>query len=201
MRKSWEGPSIANVAKTRAGRGVDLSRFTVGDFERGASAAVELAWLFARKYFFENSVLPINGVRRGILRRFGARVGAGVIIKPRVRIHFPWRLELGEHVWLGEETYILNLAPVTIGPNVCVSQRSFLCTGSHDWSDPAFPLVTRPITLEEGAWIAAGVFVGPGVTVGKNAVATAGSVVLSDLPPNMICSGNPCVPVKERKFR
>lgn len=173
----------------------------MGDFERGASSAVELAWLFARKYFFENSVLPINGVRRGILRRFGARVGAGVIIKPRVRIHFPWRLELGEHVWLGEELYILNLAPVTIGPNVCVSQRSFLCTGSHDWSDPAFPLVTRPITLEEGAWIAAGVFVGPGVTVGRNAVATAGSVVLSDLPPNMICSGNPCVPVKERKFR
>lgn len=177
---------------------VDLSRFANTEFERGASKATELAWLLTRKWFFENSVLPINKPRRSLLCRFGAKVGAGTVIKPKVRIHFPWRLELGDYVWLGEEVYILNLARVTIGSNVCVSQRAFLCTGSHDWSDPAFHLITKPITIEDGAWVSAGVFVGPGVTIGRNAVATAGSVVLQDLPPNMVCSGNPCVPVKPR---
>ncbi|MFO0944505.1 MAG: putative colanic acid biosynthesis acetyltransferase [Planctomycetota bacterium] len=180
---------------------VDLSRFANPEFERGASKATELAWLLVRKWFFENSVLPINKPRRALLARFGAKIGVGAVIKPRVRIHLPWRLTMGDHVWLGEESYILNLAPVTIGNNVCISQRAFLCTGSHDWSDPAFRLLTKPITIEDGAWVSADVFVGPGVTIGRNAVATAGSVVLHDLPPQMICSGNPCVPVKPRVIR
>lgn len=191
-------PTI-DVAST--GAAVDLARFSNPEFERGASKWTELSWLYVRKFLFENSVLPISGIRSKVLARYGASVGAGIVIKPRVRIHFPWNLTLGDHVWLGEEAYLLNLAPIRIGSNVCISQRAFLCTGSHDWSDPAFRLLTKPITIEDGAWISANVFVGPGVTVGKNAVATTGSVVLRDLPPNMICSGNPCVPVKPRRIR
>jgi putative colanic acid biosynthesis acetyltransferase WcaF len=99
-----------------------------------------------------------------------------------------------------EEAYLLNLAPIVIGRNACISQRAFLCTGSHDWSDIHFRLITAPITVKNGAWICANVFVGPGVTIGTNAVATAGSVVTQSLPPGMICSGNPCVPVKERRL-
>jgi putative colanic acid biosynthesis acetyltransferase WcaF len=180
---------------------VDLASFDNSDFDRGAPAWKELAWLYARRFFFDHSVLPINGVRRKVFRAFGAQMGVNTTIKPRVRVHFPWKLYTGDNVWLGEEVYVLNLAPVTIGSNVCISQRAFLCTGSHDWSDPSFRLTTAPIVIEEGAWISAGVFVGPGVTIGRNAVATACSVVLKDLPANMICSGNPCEPVKERVLR
>jgi putative colanic acid biosynthesis acetyltransferase WcaF len=119
-------------------------------------------------------------------------------VKPQVKIAFPWKLEVGDHAWLGEESWILNLAPVTIGPSVCISQRAFLCAGNHDWSDPRFRLVAQPIRIGEGAWIGANVFVGPGVTVGAGAVATVSSVVTGDLPDGMICSGNPCRPVKPR---
>lgn len=177
---------------------VDLSRFDSADFDRGASRATELTWLVARRVFFERSFLPSYRLRRAVLRAFGAAVGPRVVIKPRVRITFPWRLAIGCNAWLGEEVFVLNLAPVTVGANVCISQRAFLCTGSHDWSDPTFGLVTEPILIEDGAWICANVFVGPGVTIGRNAVATACSVVTHDLPPNTICSGNPCRPVKER---
>jgi putative colanic acid biosynthesis acetyltransferase WcaF len=180
---------------------VDLARFKNPDFDRGASRWTELSWLYVRKFLFEHSVLPINGIRTRMLRKYGAKVGTGVVVKPRVRIHFPWNLTMGDHVWLGEDAYLLNLAPISIASNVCISQRAFLCTGSHDWSDPAFRLITKPITVEEGAWISADVFVAPGVTIGRNAVATAGSIVLSDLPANMICSGNPCVPIKQRRIR
>lgn len=183
------------------GASVDLSRFDNSDFDRGKSALVELAWLQCRKRLFDHSVMPWYGLRRSLLRAFGAQVGAGVVIKPKARITFPWKLSLGNHVWIGEEAYVLNLAPITLEDNVCVSQRAFLCAGSHDWSDPGFRLMTAPIVIERGAWISANVFVGPGVRVGSGAVAVAGSVVTKDLPAGMICGGNPAEPIKPRVMR
>lgn len=177
---------------------MDLSRFDNSDFDRGAGRCREAAWIALRSILFLHCPLPCYRLRSRALTAFGARVGRGVAIKPGVNITFPWRLTIGNHCWLGEETWVLDLAPVTIGSNVCVSQRAFLCTGSHDWSDPLFRLTTAPIVIGDGAWICANVFVGPGVTVGKGAVATAGSVVTGDLPAGMICSGNPCVPVRRR---
>ena len=157
--------------------------------------------MLMRCMFFLNAFPWPTCLRVLLLRLFGARIGRGAVIRSRVNIWLPWRLELGDHVWLGEEVFLLNLAPVCIGSNVCISQRAFLCTGSHDWSDPHFGLVTKPIRIEDGVWICANVFVGPGVTIGRNAVVTAGSVVTRDLPPDMISSGNPCVPVRERRIR
>ena len=93
----------------------------------------------------------------------------------------------------------MNLAEIEIGENVVISQRAFLCTGSHDWSKESFDLIAKPIIIKDGAWICANVFIGPGVTIGENTVVTAGSVVTKDLPANMICSGNPAVVIKERK--
>jgi putative colanic acid biosynthesis acetyltransferase WcaF len=110
----------------------------------------------------------------------------------------PWRLKAGNDCWIGDEVYILNLDNVTLGNNVCLSQRAFLCTGSHDWSAPHFDLVHQPITIEDGVWICANAFIGPGVTVGRNTVVTVGSVVTKDLPPDMICGGQPCMPIKPR---
>jgi putative colanic acid biosynthesis acetyltransferase WcaF len=142
-----------------------------------------------------------SAVRVFWLRLFGAKVGSGVCIRSRVNIHFPWRLEIGDHVWLGEECWILNLAPVVIESNVCISQRAFLCTGNHDYKSPTFDLITKPINIEHGAWIGAGTFVGPGVRVGNHAVLTAGSVATVDLQPFGIYRGHPAIRIKEREIQ
>jgi putative colanic acid biosynthesis acetyltransferase WcaF len=180
---------------------VDLSRFDNSDFERGASTARELAWIIARGLLFARGTLPLSAARARVLARFGATVGAAPTIRAGVRVTFPWKLSFGDHCWLGEHSWFLNLAPIALGSNVVISQRAFLCTGSHDWADPKFALITKPIVVEDGAWIGAMAFVGPGVRIGSHAVVTAGSVVTKDLPAWTVCSGNPCVPVKERKLR
>ncbi len=179
----------------------DLSSFNNSGFDRGAGCLKEALWLVARQLLFLGNPWPLYGLKRWILRQFGAKLRGGFVVKSAVRIIFPWRLSCGESVWIGDDVLILNLAQVTVGSNVCISQRAFLCTGSHDWSDPAFRLITRPITIHDGAWICAGVFISPGVTIGRNCVVTAGSVVTGDLPAEMVCSGNPCVPVKRRGIR
>ena len=178
----------------------DLAKFSNQDFDRGGSKFKEICWLVIRKHFFESSVLPWYRTRRFLLRSFGGRIGEHIIVKPGVKITFPWKLTVGANSWLGEDAWLLNLAEIVIGDNVCISQRAFICTGSHDWRDPAFKLITKPVTVEDGVWVCADVFVAPGVRIGKDSVVTTGSVVTRDLPANMICSGNPCKPVKPRVF-
>lgn len=177
---------------------MDLSKFNNNAFERGASTAKELLWRMLQQGFFNVEWIKAFGLKRRILRGFGAKIEAGVVVKPKAKITFPWKLKVGVNSWIGEETWLLNLDHITIGSNVCISQRSFLCTGSHDWSKDAFDLITKPIIIEDGVWICADVFIGPGVSVGENSVVTAGSVVTGNLPPNMVCSGNPCVAIKQR---
>jgi acetyltransferase-like isoleucine patch superfamily enzyme len=121
--------------------------------------------------------------RRGLARMFGAKIGKNVSIKPRVNIHFPRKFSIGDHSLIGEEVFILNFEPISIGEQCCISQRAFLCTGNHDYRDWMFSYRNRPIRTEDGAWVGAQVFVAPGVTVGEEAVAAAGSIVTKDLPP------------------
>lgn len=177
---------------------VDLSKFNNNAFERGAPAAKELLWRMFQQGVFGQEWIKAYGLKRRILRGFGARIENGVVVKPGAKITFPWKLSVGKNSWLGEEVWLLNLDRIIIGSNVCISQRAFLCTGSHDWKKESFDLITRSITIEDGAWICADVFIGPGVTVGANTVVTAGSVVTKNLPPDSICSGNPCVVLKNR---
>jgi putative colanic acid biosynthesis acetyltransferase WcaF len=129
---------------------------------------------------------------------FGARIGKGVVIKPQVKIHFPWKLTVGDFTWIGEEVFILNFEPITIGAHCCLSQRAFLCGGDHDYRQPNMPYRNGPIVVEDGAWIGAQVFVARDVTIGAEAVITAGSVVTQPQPPRMICGGYPCIPLKTR---
>lgn len=159
--------------------------------DRGRSKAVELVWYLLKCAFFLSALPWPSGWRVALLRGFGAKVGEGVVIKPRVNVHFPWKLVVGDHAWIGEEAFILNFEPVTIGSHACISQRAFLCTGNHDFRDPAFSYRNAPITIGAGAWVGAGVFVGPGVTVGEETVVAAGAVVTRSLPANVLCSGNP----------
>jgi putative colanic acid biosynthesis acetyltransferase WcaF len=180
---------------------MDLQRFNNQNFDRGASWLKECLWVLVRSCFFLTPWPWPSAVRTFWLRRFGAQVGDSVVIRSRVNIWFPWRLELGDHVWLGEEVSILNLASVVIGSNVCISQRAFLCTGNHDYTSPEFDLIVKPIRVNQGAWLGAVSFVGPGVTVGSHAVLSAGSVATKELEPFGIYQGNPAVRVRVRKLR
>jgi putative colanic acid biosynthesis acetyltransferase WcaF len=105
----------------------------------------------------------------------------------------PWRLEVGDNVWIGEEAYILNFENVRIGSNACISQRSFICTGNHDYRDPAMSYRNKPIIIEDGAWIGAQAFIAPGLTVGMDCVITAGSVLMKSAESGLIYMGNPAV--------
>lgn len=170
----------------------------MGNFDRGAGPLKEAIWLITRLFLFRLCPFSFSALKRGVLRAFGAHIGRGVVFKPQVTITFPWKLTIGDYVWLGEECWLLNLERIVIGNNVCISQRAFLCTGSHNYKSPAFDLIVKPITVEDGAWLGAGCWVGPGVTVGSHAVLTAGSVATKKLEPWGIYQGNPAVLVKQR---
>jgi putative colanic acid biosynthesis acetyltransferase WcaF len=179
---------------------VDLSGYTNVGFERGAGAVKEGLWMLVSLLLFRLCPLPLYGLKKSILRWFGAQVGEGVVIKPDVRITFPWKLILGDHVWLGEGCWLLNLAPITIENHACISQRAFLCTGSHDYKSATFDLRVHPIVIERGAWLGACAWVGPGVRVGDHAVLTANSVASRDLEPSGIYQGNPARLIRYRKI-
>ena len=176
---------------------INLSGYTTGDFRRGASRLKEAAWYLVRALFFQTPIPWPSALRVELLRVFGARVGEGVVIRSQVNITFPWRFSAGDHVWIGEEVLILSLAPVVIESNCCISQRAFLCTGSHDFSSPAFSLRTSAITIKEGSWVAASAFIAPGVRIGPGSMVGAGSVVTADVEPGVIVRGNPAAMVKK----
>jgi putative colanic acid biosynthesis acetyltransferase WcaF len=177
---------------------VSLSSYSAAGFDRGAGKFKELLWVLVSFWLFRLCPLKLSSLKCWVLRRFGARVGGGVVIKPQVKITFPWKLTLGNHVWLGEECWLLNLAPISVGDDVCISQRAFLCTGNHNYSSATFDLMTKPIIIEQGAWIGAAAWVGPGVSVASQAVLAAGSVALANLQPSGIYQGNPAQLVKKR---
>jgi putative colanic acid biosynthesis acetyltransferase WcaF len=186
----------SNIASQ--GPEVHLARFSNEQFSRGRPRLVEALWLLVQ-WALVSSWIPGSAHRRWLLRAFGARVGRGVQIKPGVRVKFPWRLEIGDHSWIGEDVWIDNLAPVAIASDCCISQRAYLCTGSHDWSRPTFDLIVHPIEIKQAAWVAACSIVGPGVTVGEGAVLGLGSVATRDLDGWTIYAGTPAQPIRKRK--
>lgn len=147
---------------------------------------------------FQSGWFPFYGVKRWLLRVFGASVGRGVVLKPHVRIKFPWCCQLGNDCWIGEDVWIDNLANVQIANDVCLSQGAYLCTGSHDHRSTTFDLIVKPIVIEEQAWVAARSVVLQGVTIGQGAVVAAGSVVTGDVESGMIVGGSPCRVIGER---
>jgi len=177
---------------------VNLHSFDANGFDRGAGKLKETFWYLTKMIFFLSAFPYPNIIKLTLLRAFGARVGNGVIIKPRVNIHFPWKLNIGNYVWIGEEVFILNFEQITIGNNVCISQRALLCGGNHDFKDPAMPYRNGPIILQDGVWVGACSFVGPSVTIGFDTIVTAASVVTANLNSNSIYKGNPATYVKNR---
>lgn len=144
------------------------------------------------------SGLPGSFWRRLLLRAFGAVVGPGVVLKPHIVVKFPWRLVIGSHSWIGEYAWLDNLAWIRIGANVCISQGAYLCTGNHDYRDPAFSYRLGEITVQSQAWICAMSRIAPGVTVAEGAVLGIGAVATCSLLPFTLYSGNPAVPTGSR---
>lgn len=176
----------------------NLECYVVGDFTRGRSAIVEALWIVLQGLFV-TSFVPGSGHRRWLLRLFGAQIGAGVVVKPGVRVKFPWRLTVGDHSWIGEDVWIDNLAPVTIGANVVLSQGAYLCTGSHDWRRASFDLLVQPITVADGAWVCARATVAPGTVLGEGAVLALASLGRGTLDPWTVYVGHPATAQRFRK--
>ncbi|MEJ7560457.1 MAG: WcaF family extracellular polysaccharide biosynthesis acetyltransferase [Pedobacter sp.] len=181
-----------------------LSKVKLAEFNssiglnRGVNKPKEVLWYFTKMIFFLSSFPFPNAMKMFLLKRFGAKVGVGVVIKPRVNIHMPWKISIGDHVWIGEEVFILNFEPVAIGNNVCISQRAFLCGGNHNYLDPTMPYRNGPIILEDGCWVGANSFIAPNVTIGVDTIVSAGSIVTKSLAENGIYSGNPLAYIKAR---
>jgi putative colanic acid biosynthesis acetyltransferase WcaF len=150
------------------------------------------------RFLFQLSPRPCFGWRRFVLRCFGAKIGANVNMYPSTRIYFPWNLTVGDWSALGEEAFIYNLGPVTLGEKVTISHRAQLCAGTHDYTQPNLPLIKPPIVVHDQAWICADAFVGPGVTVGEGAIVGARCVVVKNVEPWAIMAGNPARLVKKR---
>jgi putative colanic acid biosynthesis acetyltransferase WcaF len=176
---------------------MNLRQYTSDGFDRGAPKWMEILWTFCRCGLFVTPIPYPSAIKVAFLRLFGAKVGQRVVIRSLVNISFPWRLEIGDDVWIGDGVWILSLARVVVESNVCLSQRCYLCTGTHDYRKATFDLITKPIRIRTGSWIAAGAFVGPGVEVGPSAVISAGSVAIKNVDPYTIVRGNPAEVVKE----
>lgn len=159
-------------------------------------------WAVVRTLLFRPTPKRLgNRWRVFLLRCFGATVGHKTLIVPSARILQPWLLTIGDGGAIGDEAEIYNYDRITIGANTVISQQACLCTGSHDYRDPRFPLVWKPISVGSGCWIAARAFVLPGVTIGDGTVVGACSLVTKDLPAWSICSGNPCVVLRPRTMK
>ena len=164
----------------------------------GGNILSRFFWYFTDILFYLNPLMPISRIKVILLKLFGAKIGRGVIIKPNVNIKYPWLLNIGDNVWIGEKVWIDNLSLVVIGSNVCISQGALLLTGNHNYKKKAFDLILGSIVLEEGVWIGANAAVCPNVICKSHSILTVGSVATSDLKEYSIYQGNPAIKVRER---
>ena len=167
----------------------------------GASLLFQILWFCLGSPFLSARWLPGSYWRVLLLRSFGARIGGGCRIKPGLRVKFPWRLQVGEGCWLAEDAWLDNLALISLGDRVCISQGAYLCTGNHDFSSPDFDLRLAPITICSDSWIAAFTVLAPGTYVGPGAVVSLGAVVSGTVQERCIVRGNPALVVGQRHSR
>ncbi len=176
----------------------DLRLYSIPPGFRGRPAWFVQLWWTLQGTLFRWSPQVLYGWRRFLLRCFGASVGEGAKIRPSATVTYPWKLKLGDRAQIGDHVTLYTLGPITIGNDAIVSQHSYLSAGSHDYKKPSFDIYALPITVEEQAWVASHVFIGPGVRVGRGAVVGACSVCFRDVPAGMLCVGNPARPIRPR---
>ena len=178
----------------------DLSSYNNSWFKPGP-AIKRILWHYTNGIFFKTGLFPFYRLKTFLLKAFGAKIGKGVLIKPFVNIKYPWFLSIDNYVWIGENVWIDNLAHITIGSNVCVSQGAMLLTGNHDYRKPGFDLSLKKVKIEDGVWIGAGAVVCPGVTCKTHSVLMVGSIATKDLEQYSVYRGNPAEKIKDRIFQ
>ncbi len=175
-----------------------LKSFQLPKGFRGRSGIFVQCWWVIQTLLFKTSPQCMYAWRRFLLRCFGAQIGSKVKVRPSVHIQFPWKVAIGDYSWIGDDVVLYSLGDITIGKNVVISQKSYLCTGSHNYADKNFAIYSLPITIEDSCWLATDVFVSPGIVIRNGTVVGARSSVFHSLPAGKICFGTPAVVVKNR---
>lgn len=178
---------------------VDLREYDQSHFDRGRPGWLVMLWWLLQAVVFPLTPHSFHLPRVALLRLFGATIGRGVVIRPTARITYPWNVRIADYSWIGDDVVLYSLDQITIGAHCVISQHCYLCTGSHDITDPTFRLQTAPIVIGNGVWVATDCFIAPGVTIGANAVIGAKSNVTKDMPAFQVCWGNPCHPHRARR--
>lgn len=176
----------------------DLGKFTLPAGFRGRSAWLAQLWWLVQGTLFGLSPQMFYGWRRFLLRCFGARIGRDVLLRPSVRVTYPWKVTIGDRAWIGDHAVLYSLGEIVIGQDSVISQRCYLCTGNHDFTRADFPIFAQPVVVGTECWLATDVFVAPGVTIGDRAVVGARSSVFTDLPGAYVYHGTPARPVRPR---
>jgi len=192
--RTVEGFALARVGPQYQ----DLSTFRLPAGFRGRPAWLVQLWWFVQASLFAGSPQFMYGWRRFLVRLFGMKVGRRVLLRPSVKITYPWKVSIGDYSWIGDDVVLYSLGEIEIGSNVVISQKSYICAAGHDYRRRAFDIFETKVTIKDQAWVAADVFVGPGITIGAGAVVAARSSVFRDLPEGMLCMGSPARPVAPR---
>ena len=158
-------------------------------------------WAIVQSTLFRLSPRPCHRWRNLLLRLFGADLHPTSRIYPRAKVWAPWNLKMGARATIADDVDCYAVDRITLEERVVVSQYSYLCGATHDFERTARPLIPMPITIGAGTWIAADVFVAPGVTIGKESVVGARSSVFSDLPDWKVCVGSPAKPIRDRTMK
>ncbi|GAB4543374.1 MAG: colanic acid biosynthesis acetyltransferase WcaF [Pleurocapsa sp.] len=180
---------------------VDLRQYDQSNFDRGRPNWVIILWWLVQAIAFPLSLHNFNSFRVWLLRLFGAKIGKGVIIRPTSRFTYPWKIAIGDYSWIGDDVVLYSVDRIEVGCHCVISQKSYLCTGSHDISDRAFGLKTAPIKIGNGVWIASDCFVAAGVKIGANSVIGARSSVFRDIPSQQVAWGTPCIAHYQREVQ
>lgn len=165
---------------------------------RGRNPFVVQLWWIVQSVLVATSPQFMYGWRRFVYRTFGAKIGKNVILRPSVKMTFPWYVEIGDETWVGDNVVFYSLDQIKIGSHVVVSQNTYICTGTHNFQSVNFDMERQPVIIEDQVWLANDVYVAPGVTIKRGCVVGTRSSVFNDLPSGMICYGSPAKPKKVR---
>ena len=176
----------------------NLSRYSQPTDFRGKSKIYVQLWWLVQAILIGLSPQVFYGWRRFWLRMFGASIGKKVLVRPSVKITYPWKVSIGDHSWIGDDVVLYSLGEIEIGSNTVISQKSYLCTGSHDYTKETFDIFAKKITVGNGCWLATDVFVAPGINIGDGVVVGARSSVFKELKSNWIYKGSPAKAHKVR---
>lgn len=176
----------------------DLSEYRNPKDFRGKSKLYVQLWWIVYALLFRPSPQVFYGWRRFLLKLFGAQIGKGVLLRPTAQITYPWKLNIGDYSWIGDEVVLYSLGNINVGSHTVISQRCYICTGTHDYNETNFPIYANEINIEDQCWLATDVFVSPGVTIKSGTVVGARSTVMNDLNSFSVYVGSPAKFLKNR---